>query len=132
MLISYIQAGLRRFRTLLYLIRCRHFLSAKEGLHIGKGCSFWAPVKIEIGKNVYIGKNVNMETNCKIGDGCLIANHVAMVGRHDHDFLTIGVPVRFAPWIGGEIFDQVVRQQGVFIGDDVWVGYGVIILSGVK
>jgi len=60
--------------------------------------------KLSIGSHVYIGKYVNMEANCEIGDFCLIANHVAIIGRHDHNFKAIGFPMRYTPWVGSKRF----------------------------
>jgi acetyltransferase-like isoleucine patch superfamily enzyme len=81
---------------------------------------------------VYIGKEVLVETNCTIGDYCLIANRVAVVGRHDHDFRAIGYPVRFAPWIGSRKRPSPFRDERAVIEQDVWIGYGAIVLSGVR
>jgi acetyltransferase-like isoleucine patch superfamily enzyme len=92
----------------------------------------WAPDDIEIGANVYIGKDVHIECNSRIGDYCLIANRVSFIGRHDHQFSTIGVPVRFSQWVGSaKMANTSVRKETVNVEDDVWIGFGSIILSGV-
>jgi acetyltransferase-like isoleucine patch superfamily enzyme len=123
---------MRRLRTALYLWRARRFMTAKAGLHIGKGCNFWAPSAIKIGQNVYIGKYVAIECDANIGDCCLIANMVGIVGRWDHDYRAIGIPVRFAPWIGGQDYKGLGKGTKVDIADDVWIGFGATILSGTK
>lgn len=127
-------AIVRRLRTQLYILTKKKYLSTSLGLHIGKGCRIWAPNFINIGKNVYIGKNVTIECNCNIGDYCLIANNVAFIGRNDHDFKAIGIPVRFAPWIGNAKSNNSCEQHEniIMVGEDVWIGYGVIILTGVN
>ncbi|KJS42823.1 MAG: hypothetical protein VR70_03650 [Rhodospirillaceae bacterium BRH_c57] len=61
----------------------------------------------------------------------MIANGVGLVGRHDHDFTTVGVPVRSAPWVGDDSFQAPQGQERVVVEDDVWLGYGCIVLSGV-
>jgi acetyltransferase-like isoleucine patch superfamily enzyme len=59
----------------------------------------------------------------------MIANSVGIVGRRDHDVSIVGRPVRFAPWVGDPGRDS---QSGTFdIGEDVWIGYGAIVLTGV-
>jgi len=84
-----------------------------------------------MGNQVYVGKDVHIEANCRIGNYCLIANRVAIVGRHDHDFSAVGFPVRFSPWVGSRRFpSQYVNEEAV-IEDDVWLGYATIVLTGV-
>lgn len=114
------------------LLRCaspkRHF---GRDLHVGARTRFWAPESIEIGEHTYIGKDVHVETNCRIGRYVLIANRVGLVGRNDHDFRTIGVPVRFGRWIGSVQSPSPHRGESVQIEDDVWIGFGATVLSGV-
>lgn len=127
-------AGLKRIRTWAYVFPQRKKITYGRGLHVGKGSRIWAPSRVTIGDNVYIGKDVSIECNCQIGDYGLIANRVAFVGRLDHDFRRVGVPVRFSPWIGAnpvrghtlDLNDEIVVEA------DVWIGYGVIVLTGVN
>lgn len=106
--------------------------SVGEGLHIGKGCRFWAARGITIGRQCYIGKEVVIETNASIGDYALIASRVAFVGRHDHGTDRLGVPMRFGPWVGAADAAESVKSEGVVVEDDVWIGFGAIVLSGVR
>ena len=94
----------------------------------------WAPRHIIIGHDVYLGRDVFIEATCTIGDYCLIANRVAILGRHDHDFRTIGTPVRYSPWIGSSkaASDNPYLLEEVHIGSDVWIGFGSIVLTGVS
>lgn len=124
-------AALRRIRTRLILIKTRKFLVFGTDLHIGKGTRLWAPNAIKIGSGVYLGKNVHVEANCEIGDYCLLANYVAIIGRHDHNFKAIGFPMRYAPWIGSRRFPSPYAAEKAVIETDVWLGYGVIVLTGV-
>lgn len=124
-------AGLRRTQTALIVFGKGRFLSHGTDLHVGKGSRLWAPKSLKIGSGVYIGKQVHIEANCEIGDYCLLANRVAIVGRHDHDFSAVGYPVRFAPWIGSHRFASPYADEKAIIESDVWLGYGVIVLTGV-
>lgn len=131
-MIRHLMATLRRLRTAWLVFRGRRFLNAGEDLHVGAGTRLWAPVRLCIGRHVYIGKYVNIEANADIGDFCLVANAVAIVGRHDHDFTKIGYPMRFAPWIGSRHAQQCpYRHEKAVIEQDVWLGYGAIVLTGV-
>ncbi|MBL8289642.1 MAG: hypothetical protein JNL85_16795 [Rubrivivax sp.] len=91
----------------------------------------WAAERIEIGDHSYLGHEVSIETNCRIGRHVLIANRVALVGRRDHEFRTPGVPVRFGRWVGSVRDPSPFRDDAVVIDDDVWLGFGVVVLSGV-
>ncbi len=124
-------AYLKQFRTRAKLAGKRRFLSGGKNLHIGKGGQLWAPDRLSLGDNVYIGKHVIIETNTTIGNHVLIANSVSLVGRFDHDYEAIGIPVRLAPWIGDYHPEHELRKKYITIGDDVWVGAGAILLSPV-
>lgn len=124
-------AALRRFQTWLAVFGKSSFLSYGRDLHVGKGTRLWAPKRLSIGDCVYIGKQVHIEANCRIGNYCLIANRVAIVGRHDHDFTAVGFPVRFSPWVGSQRFPSVHADEEALIEDDVWLGYGTVVLTGV-
>ena len=120
-------------RTLTWF-RCRgkkQFLHPGCDLHVGRGTRLWAPSRLYIGNHVYIGKDVSIACNAQIGDYCLIADRVALVGRRDHDFRAIGFPVRFSPWIGSNRFPVPDRDEEVVMEEDVWVGFGAIVLTGV-
>jgi acetyltransferase-like isoleucine patch superfamily enzyme len=126
------EAAIRRLATRYRLFRSQA-PNRKFGidLHIGSRPKIWAPERLEIG-DTYLGHDVLIETNCRIGRFVLIANRVGLIGRRDHDFRTIGVPVRFGNWIGSNHSPSPHRNEGVDIGDDVWIGYGAIVLSGVS
>lgn len=132
-LISLSLAALRRGQTAL-AVAGKSNVEAGPDLHIGRGTRLWAPDRILIGRNVYIGKDVHIEANCEIGDFCLISNRVGIIGRHDHDFRTCGLPIRYAPWIGSRKrpIPAAHRQSQVTIEGDCWVGYGAIVLTGAR
>lgn len=131
MIIRKMVALLKRLRT-YSKIAGKKYINAGHGLHIGEGTRLWAPHHIHIGENVYIGKQVFIEANCSIGNNVLIANRVAVVGRHDHDFRQIGVPVRFADWVGSQKKPSPYLKAEATIEDDVWIGYGTIVLTDIR
>ncbi len=110
------------------LYAVRRNVHAPADVHIGIGSVLWAPRRLVVGRDVYIGKGCTIEVDGWIGDGVLIANHVGIVGRSDHAMRQVGVSIRRADWVG----DHPHRlSRPVRIGDDVWIGYGAVVLSGL-
>lgn len=77
-------------------------LVAKEYGFIGDGCRICP--KVELGKYVMFGPNV------------------AIIGA-DHRFDTPRIPM---------IFSGRPELRSTIIGDDVWIGFGTIIMAGVR
>lgn len=92
----------------------------------------WAKSHIIIGNNCYIGRNTQIECNATIGNDVLIANNVAFVGRYDHHYKQVGVSIRNSSQVRQNDYNWLELNKEVHVGDDVWVGYGAIVLSGVK
>lgn len=105
----------------------REEMYKKVFARIGEGARLESPVHASWGgKNVYIGKNFYSNFNLTlvddgkifIGDNCMFAPNVTIA--------TAGHPV-----------DPDLRRQGlqynadVHIGDNVWLGVGVLVMPGV-
>lgn len=101
-------------------------------VHIGPFSVISASVKLEIGDNTYVGKFCTVQVNGKIGRGVLIANSVGIVGRRDHQYRPAGTIIREASWVGSDKNRAESSANSINIGDDVWIGYGSTILSGIK
>ena len=122
---------LKRLRfAYLKRIRWRRY-SIGSNMYAGLRVYLWARERIVIGDNFYIGRDSQIETDCIIGDNVIFANKVAIVGKYDHNFQKIGVPTRLAPRIRDEHYSWKGIGQVTIVEDDVWVGYGAIIMSGV-
>lgn len=123
---------LKHIRDLWY----KHFVWRKykigKKFHCGRGTFLWAKDRLEIGDNFYLGKYSSIETNCIIGNNVIVANHVGIVGRYDHNYQQVGVPVRLAMDMRDDDYDWKGKDELTVIGDDVWIGYGAIIMSGVN
>jgi acetyltransferase-like isoleucine patch superfamily enzyme len=130
-MISFLLALIRRAQTRFLVMGKTRFLSYGKDLHVGHGSRLWAPKSLRIGTGVYIGKQVHIEANCEIGDYCLLANRVAILGRHDHDFTAVGYPVRYSPWVASRRFPSPYANEKAVIETDVWIGYGAVVLTGV-
>jgi chloramphenicol O-acetyltransferase type B len=102
------------------------------GFHSGIRVRIWAKQKVVIGKNFYIGRDSFIESDVIIGDNVIWANRVALVGRYDHHYQQIGVPVRLASQIRDKDYNWLGLNSLTIIEDDVWVGYGSTIMSGVR
>lgn len=122
----------------LKLFRCKLLTINNKKINIGKystfgrGTVFYAPNKIKIGSNVYIGKYCSIETDVEIGNDVLIGNNVGLIGKYDHDYSKVGVSIKDSPWIGDKEYNFIGKNLKIIIEEDVWIGYGSIILSGVK
>jgi len=130
LLLNLIVAKLREIQSWYLLQGKNKYLEYGTNLHVGRRTRLWAPKSIRIGSHVYIGKEVHIEANCEIGDFCLIANRVSIIGRNDHDFTAEGYPIRYAPWIGSKCFPSPYIDSKAVIEQDVWVGFGAIVLTG--
>lgn len=102
-------------------------VSCSEDLQFGARVRLWAPRSLTVGTDVHLGSDVRIEVDGDIGDGVLIANRAAIIGRRDHDMSVVGVPITTSPWVG----DTPALSAATTIGSDVWIGFGAILLSGV-
>ncbi len=73
-----------------------------------------------------------IECDAIIGNNVILANRVALIGRYDHNYQQVGVPIRLASQIRDNDYNWKGLNLKVVIEDDVWIGYGSIILSGVR
>ena len=100
--------------------------------HCGRGVFLWARDEITIGDDFYIGKYSVIETNCRIGNGVILANHVGIVGKYDHNYQQVGTMVRLASSIRDKDYNWKGCGDMTIIGNDVWIGFGAVVMSGVE
>lgn len=126
------------FIKLLKILRCKLLLANKTNIVLGsnstfgRGTTFYAPNAMHIGNNVYIGKYCSLETDIEIGNNVLIANNVGLIGKYDHDYSCVGKSIKDSPWIGDSKYDFKGKDLRIIIEDDTWIGFGSIIVSGVR
>lgn len=83
----------------------------------------WSPNKrVIIGNKVQFGQNCMVQCDLEIGNEVLIASNVSFIGRNDHNYNVVGSSIWNSP--RGE--NLITR-----IGNDCWIGHGVIVLAGV-
>lgn len=102
-----------------------------KNFHAGRGVFLWAKNKITIGDNFYMGKYSIIECDTQIGNNVIFANHVSLIGRYDHHYQQLGIPIRLSSQIRDEDYDWRGINERIIIEDDIWIGLGAIVLSGV-
>ena len=113
------------------IVLCKHNISIGRNSTFGRGTVLWCPNRMKIGNNVYIGKYCTLETNILLQDNVLIVNNVGLIGKYDHDYSQIGKTINSSSWIGDSDYQFKGKNQKIIIENDVWIGFGAIILSGV-
>ncbi|MBZ9728696.1 hypothetical protein LB467_03270 [Salegentibacter sp. JZCK2] len=103
-----------------------------SNFHAGRGVTMWAKKSISIGNNFYIGRYSQIECDAEIGDNVIFGNNVALVGKYDHHYEQVGAAIRLASQIRDISYSWKGLTSKVIIEEDVWVGFGSIILSGIK
>ena len=103
-----------------------------SNFHVGSGVHFWAKNNISIGNDFYMGRNSQIECDVEIGNNVICGNNVAFVGKYDHDYKNIGKPIRLASQIRDKDYNWKGLDSKTIVEDDVWIGYGSTIMSGVK
>ncbi len=127
-----VKRSVRRFWEPVYrLYAVRDNVTLGNDVHLGIGTILWAPTHLAVGNRTYIGKYCTIECDGRIGEDVLIANHVGLLGRRDHDYQCAGKAMRQAPWVGDPDYSGGERNSEVIIEDDVWIGFGAVVLSGV-
>lgn len=86
--------------------------------------TIWSPHKdVTIGNRVQFGPNCRISCDIQFGNSVLIAANVAFVGKDDHITSISGNTI----WNSGR-----ADSYKTFVGNDVWIGHGAIVLAGVK
>ena len=104
----------------------------------GKGKNLWitSPFFVDYGNNIYFGNNCEVNMNCtflddnriSIGDNALIAPNVQIYTA----FHPTNASERFGTLSSDGNFEFCKTQTApVIIGNNVWIGGGVVILPGV-
>lgn len=102
-----------------------------NNFHAGKGVTLWAKNNMTIGENFYIGRNSQIGCDTIIGDYVIFGSYVSLVGRYDHHYQDIGMPIRMASQIRDKDYSWKGLDSSITIGNDVWIGHRCILLSGI-
>lgn len=121
---------IKKLRCRLLLLKNRNITFGKNST-FGRGTIFWAPNKMTIGNNVYIGKYCTLQADIEMGNNIVIANNVGLIGKYDHDYSKVEFSIKDAPWIGDSAYDFKGKNQKIIIDDDVWIGFGSVVFTGI-
>jgi chloramphenicol O-acetyltransferase type B len=102
-----------------------------KGFYCGVRVKIWAKKTVIIGENFYIGRDSLIESDVIIGDNVMWGAQVALVGRYDHHYQQVGSAIGLASRIRDEDYNWLGLNNLTTIENDVWVGYGAIIMSGI-
>lgn len=90
---------------------------------------------VDVGKGTYGKLNVHYysskDEHLKIGNYCSIAENVQFFTGGNHDYYNLST-YPFKNILTKNSVKEALTKGEIEICDDVWIGYGVIILSGVK
>ena len=115
---------LNNARTFILLKLRYPYVKYGNNVHVHWSTKMRSPHKyIRIGNNVGIGRSTFIQSDIEVGNNVLIAANCGLVGSDDHTFDVIGKTIWDSP--RGD-------KKKIIIEDDVWIGFGTIILSGVK
>lgn len=106
---------LREINARMMLKKCGRNINIEHGAQIGSGR------QVELGDNSGIGIDC-IVTKAIIGKNVMMGPQVVFVGQN-HGFERTDIPM---------IEQGSTPCEPVVIGDDVWIGYRVIIMPGVK
>jgi acetyltransferase-like isoleucine patch superfamily enzyme len=115
---------LNHVRNILYFQIRYPWVKTGRNVHVQWSTRMWAPHKhIVLGDSVGIGPRCVINTDVEIGNHVMLAAHVGLISKDAHTF---GEP-------GVSMFESVRGDQfKIVIEDDVWLGFGSIVLSGVR
>ena len=108
--------------AMLHISR-RGRLTAKGKLYVRKGSDVnVAQSELVFGKNVFLNQNVIVvcRAGIEFGDGCIVGPG-SMFFDHDHQFEIGDTP----------FWKQPFTYKPIKIGNNVWIGAGVIVCKGV-
>jgi acetyltransferase-like isoleucine patch superfamily enzyme len=123
-------------RTYIHFLRMLHYygyshVQPRREMKIGSGSGIAPTVSLRNGSRIALGQNCHIGENCFLWAGndtgrIDLGHRVSLapgvfITASDYQFLA-GVPFR----------DQPKRERDISIGNDVWLGAGVVVTAGVN
>jgi len=119
-----LRSAANRFRSVVKLNLLNAWVVHGRHIRCPMSVWFWSPHrKVKLGDFVQFGSGCSVQCDITFGNGVLVGRQVAFVGRDDHRTDVIGKTI----WDSGrgDHYETVIE-------DDVWIGYGAIIIAGVS
>jgi acetyltransferase-like isoleucine patch superfamily enzyme len=115
---------LNNIRNFLFFGLRYRWIRHGRNVHVQWSAFFWSPRKhIVMGDNIGIGPRCMFLCDTEMGNKILLAPEVAMLNRDDHRY----------DIVGSTIWDSGRGDSGmIVVEDDVWIGFGAIVLTPVK
>lgn len=102
----------------------QRWISVKGMVRIPNDVIIYSPHKdVKMGHHVQFGKGCYISADIHFGNYVLCAPKVSFIGRNEHGYKFAGSTI----WNSARGVDDVT-----IVGSDVWIGYGCIILGGVR
>ena len=100
-----------------------HWGGMRTMVRVPTSTQIWSPHKdVTIGDRVQFGPDCRIQCDIEFGNSILMAANVAFVGKDDH----ITGKAEETIWNSGR-----GDSQKTYVGNDVWIGHGAIIIAGV-
>lgn len=120
---SFAKRILNEMRNLILFHLVYPWVKYGRNVHVQSSAVIYSPNKVCVfGDNVGIGHYCVINTDVLIGNDVMLAAHVGLIARDAHTIDTLGVSMFKAP--RGD-------KHRIVIHDDVWIGFGATVLSGV-
>lgn len=89
---------------------------------------------ISVGRDTFIGSGtvISAAKKVRVGNNCLISNNCYICDHNSHSLRMHDRRTDVKNYIGGKKNWKNIEIKPTVIGNDVWVGYGSIILKGVS
>lgn len=121
---NYLKKVLNLVRNIILFKLKYPWIKHGTNTHCQISTKFWSPHKqIILGNHVGIGHRCIYQCDTIIGNKVAIAANCAFLNSDDHNYNVIGK----AMWDSGR-----GDKYKIVVEDDVWIGYGAIILSPVR
>lgn len=106
-----------------FYIKCP-WMKKNGFVRIPNNVSIWSPHKeVSFGDRVQLGPHCIIDCDIEFGNSILCAKNVSFIGKDDHTYSNVKSFIWDSP--RGD-------SSKTYIGDDVWIGHGSIILGGTK
>jgi acetyltransferase-like isoleucine patch superfamily enzyme len=116
-------------RYILKKLAIRNNVEIGGFARVSRGVVVSAPNQLIIGTNVSIGPYSMILVDGAIGSWTILSFRVLLVGKNDHGFAVPGSTISNSHWSGR---NKLEASEKIFIGKDVWVGAGAILIAGIE